>query len=202
VTEQLELLRVLKARRARLNLHVGLPRPGALRALSGLADAISLDLVGDDHTVREVYGLDRPARAYFDAYLELREEFRVFPHLCLGLHGGELRGEGRVLEWLEAAGAPALVLLVLRPTAGTAYASRTPPAVGAVVRFLAEARLRLPSTRLYLGCMRPGGDYRRALDGLAVWAGVQKVVQPAPSALEQARGLGLELTRGEECCVL
>jgi len=50
--------------------------------------------------------------------------------------------------------------------------------------------------------MRPGGEYRSRLDALAVRAGVNGIVQPAPAARRLAASLGLEAVPGDECCVL
>ncbi len=55
---------------------------------------------------------------------------------------------------------------------------------------------------LAMGCMRPGGLYRVELDCLAVRAGLNGIVNPAPAAVRLARQFGLEVLRGEECCVL
>jgi uncharacterized radical SAM superfamily protein len=88
------------------------------------------------------------------------------------------------------------------PTPGTHYADRQPPGVADVAAILAEARLRWPDKPLYLGCMRPKGRYRTALDPLAVRAGVNKIVNPARAAVHLAQSLGLSVVRGRECCAL
>lgn len=187
-------------RHYRLNIHPGLLEAQEAAVLGPLATVVSFDLVGDDDTIREVYGLDRTVEDYRRTYRELRKYARVIPHLCLGIHGGEFRGEYRALEMLKEEGAEALVLLVFIPTRGTPFADRRPPDLRQVVRFLTEARLTLPETPLYLGCMRPGGRYREWLDMLAVRAGVNRIVIPAKVALALAEGLGLKFDRGEECC--
>lgn len=187
--------------RYRLNLHTGLLTPAEAAAIGPLAHLISFDLVGDETTIREIYGLNRSVEDYRRLYQELRRYARrVVPHLTLGLHGGEFRGEYRVLEMLQEEGAKALVLLVFIPTRGTPLATASPPPLGEVARFLAEARRRLPTTQLYLGCMRPGGRYREWLDMLAVRAGLNRIVMPARVALSLAEALGLTVTGGDECC--
>jgi len=157
--------------------------------------------VGDNGTIREVYGLHYTVDDYVRTYIMLRRYARVVPHLTLGLRGGHFSGEYTALDILRRLGLDTLVILVLIPTAGTRYAGCRPPVLEEVAGFLLEARQSLPDTPIYLGCMRPGGSYRRRLDELAVRAGVNKIVNPAVSAIRLAEGLGLSARWENECCV-
>lgn len=190
------------ARQVRLNFHVGLFPVERWPELEGLADTVSFDLVTDDQTIREVYGLAVSGDAYWRAYRALSQRVRTVPHVCLGLKGGAIDGEWGTLERLAAEPPEVLVFIVFIPTPGTAYADRPRPDLAEVAAFLAEARLRLPGTRLLLGCLRPGGRYRQELDQLAVRAGINAIVQPAAGLEEFAAGLGLAIAWGEECCAL
>jgi biotin synthase-related radical SAM superfamily protein/uncharacterized radical SAM superfamily protein len=201
VTAHLEQVAALRPGR-RLNWHTGLIGEDELRAIQSLADVVSFDLVGDQATIGEVYGLAATVEDYRAAYRVLRGLVPVVPHITVGLRGGEISGEREALRILQEEGAVAIVFLVFIPTPGTRYAGRMPPPVGEVARLLAEARLAFPETPLLLGCMRPGGRYRRALDALAVRAGINRIVKPQPATLEIAAGLGLRVEHGEECCVL
>jgi uncharacterized radical SAM superfamily protein len=196
------LPRIAALRRGRLlNWHVGLIDEDEMQTIAPYVDVISFDWVGDDQTIREVYGFHRSAEDYARTYAMLRRYTRVVPHLTLGLRGGRFSGEYAALDRIQAAGADSLVLLVLIPTPGTCYAHCDPPALGEVADFLQAARLKLPGTPIYLGCMRPGGRYRRQLDALALRAGVSKIVNPAPSAVQLAAELGLSVRWENECCV-
>jgi len=196
-------LRRLKGMGVRLNLHVGLIDEAGAAAVAGLADTVSFDYVGDAAVAREVYGVQVEAGAYERAYAALRRHApRVVPHLCLGLLGGGESGEERALEQLAAAGAPALVFLVLIPTPGTRYAGVAPPHLERVAGLFALARGLFPATPLMLGCMRPTGAYRRELDMLAVRAGLDGIVLPARAAQDEARRLGRPVRWREECCAL
>ena len=197
----LEEIRALRPGR-RLNWHVGLVGEEEATALEGLADVISFDLVGDDDTIAEVYGLKVTVEDYRRTYRLLRRSFPVVPHITIGLRGGRLSGERAALRFLQEEGAEAIVFLVFIPTPGTRYAGCAPPPLGEVAGLLAEARLTFPGIPLLLGCMRPGGAYRRALDSLAVRVGVNRIVKPHPAALELAARLGLRVEAGRECCVL
>jgi uncharacterized radical SAM superfamily protein len=198
--EHFQWLEELRSGR-RLNWHVGLIGQDELGVILPYVDVVSFDFVGNDETIREVYGLGHTVADYVATYELLQRHLPVVPHVTIGLRGGQLGHEQEALDLLVTLGCDALVLLVFVPTPGTRYAACAPPSVGEVVRLLAEARLRFPRTPLYLGCMRPRGPYRKALDPLAVHAGVNRIVSPAREAVALARELGLMIERGTECCV-
>jgi uncharacterized radical SAM superfamily protein len=185
-----------------LNWHVGMIYEEEMRAIAPYVDIVSFDFVGDNETIREVYGLDCTVDDYVYTYAMLRQYAKVVPHLTLGLRGGRLSGEYAALHMLEKTGLDALVVLVLIPTPGTRYASCRPPSLEEVADFLSTARRTLSNTPLYLGCMRPGGHYRLQLDPLAVRTGVNKIVNPAPSAVQTAQDLDLIIQWEDECCVI
>ena len=201
VTAHLDKVAAVREGRT-MNWHVGLINRAEIEAIRPYVDVISFDFVGDAATIREVYGLDKTVEDYVDTYRMLTEYVPVVPHLTIGLRGGDISGEYAALQALSQLQASHLVLLVFIPTAGTRYADRQPPEIGAVVDVLAEARIRLPKTPLYLGCMRPHGDYRAELDVLAVRCGVNKIVSPAREAVNLAEELGMEIVRGRECCAI
>ncbi len=196
----LEAIRALRPGR-RLNWHVGLVEEAEAAALEGLAEVVSFDMVGDDDTIAEVYGLEATVEDYRRTYRLLRRSLLVVPHITIGLRGGRLSGERAALRLLQEEGSEAIVFLILIPTPGTRYAGCAPPPLREVAGLLAEARLAFPTIPLLLGCMRPGGAYRRALDSLAVRAGINRIVKPHPAALELASRLGLQVEAGWECCV-
>ena len=185
-----------------MNWHVGFVSEKEMEAIAPLVDVVSFDFVGDEATIREVYGLDRTVDDYVETYRLLRRHARTLPHVTIGLRGGALGHEMAAFEQLQALGADGLVLLVFIPTPGTRYAERQPPPVDAVADLLAEARLRFPAVPLYLGCMRPKGAYREALDPLAVQAGLNVIVSPSRAARKAAEALGLAARQIRECCVL
>jgi uncharacterized radical SAM superfamily protein len=186
----------------RLNWHVGFVAEHEMQTIVPLVDVVSFDFVGDDQTIREVYGIERTVEDYVATYRLLRRYARTLPHITIGLRCGELGHELPALELLQDLGVDGLVFLVLMPTPGTRYAGCTPPLPGLVANVMAEARVRLPGIPLYLGCMRPKGSYRDELDPLAVRAGVNVIVSPSRSARLLATELGLSTCQTRECCVL
>lgn len=186
----------------RLNWHVGLADEETIRAIAPYADVVSFDIVGDDATIHEVYGLSATAADYWRTYDLLRRYVpMVVPHITIGLRGGHISGEHAALAELQRRGVEIVVYLVLIPTRGTAYAECAPPSPETVGDVLAAARCALPETALYLGCMRPGGSYRDRVDAVALRAGVNAIVNPAPSAVALAAELGLRVVWDDECCV-
>jgi len=188
--------------RGRLNLHTGLVGREEAELLGELATVVSFDLPGNDATIAAVYGLPFTAAQYLQAYRDLLTYTRVVPHICIGLHGGLIGGEYQLLKNLQGEAVEAISFIVFRPTAGTAFEKASPPPLSDTARLMASARLMFPRVPLYLGCMRPGGRYREELDLLALQAGVNKIVLPAPAARQKAADLGLEVIMSEECCSL
>ena len=194
-------LRELKGSR-KFNMHVGLIEAEDIPGVAALADRVSFDFVGDDATIREVFGIDRRVADYVECYRNLRRLAPVTPHICIGLHGGQIRGERLALALLKEMGAESLTLIILNPTAGTRYADCAPPDIREVEDIFRLARKTFPDIPVQLGCMRPGGTYREQVDILAVETGLDAIVQPSPGARKLAVEMGLTVSWGEECCGL
>jgi len=199
VRRYLDRIRSLRPGR-RLNWHVGFVHEDDLREIVSLVDVVSFDFVGDDATIREVYGLQRTVDDYVRTYRMLQRHVRVVPHITVGLRGGQISGEYRALSLLRELDAETLVFIVLIPTKGTAYADRAPPTPATVGNLIATARRMMPDTPLYLGCMRPAGRYRDQVDQAAIRVGINKIVNPAPSAVSLAADMGLRILWEDECC--
>lgn len=201
IVDKIPELQRLKGRK-RYNFHVGLMEEAELQAVGPLADVISFDFVGSDETIREVFGLERTVDDYIACYRNLRCHAKVVPHICVGLHGGEIVGEYRALELLKELGCDSLTFIVLIPTKGTRYEHVTPVDLQQVAELFCYARLLFPSIEINLGCMRPGGLYRQELDCLAVQCGLNGIVQPHRKALALAESLQLAIREAKECCSL
>jgi uncharacterized radical SAM superfamily protein len=201
ISEHVAELKALKQGR-RYNLHVGLMDKAQIEEIAEIADCVSFDFVGDDETIREVFGLERTVSDYVHCYKELRQRVKVMPHICIGLHGGEIRGEYRAVELLKDLGVDALTFIIFTPTRGTRYVECLPPKMDEVVKLLQWARETCPLVSIHLGCMRPGGRYRSEIDEWAVKIGIDMIVNPTPKAVALAKELGMSILQREECCVL
>lgn len=202
ILRYLPIIKEIKASQRRTNLHVGLLDDEEIEKVGIVADVVSFDFVGDNETIRDVYGLNKSVEDYIRVYSKLREKVTVLPHICIGLRGGKISGEYKALELLQKLGVKGLVFIVFAPTEGTKYAKKEAPSLEEVAKLLCRAREDFPQVPIHLGCMRPKGKYRAELDQLALRCGVNKIVQPTSGAINLANQLGLLVKEGEECCVL
>ena len=187
-----------------ISAHTGLT-PGWLARELGRAgvDQADFDLIGDDETIELALGIDRTVEDYARAMNALKRSLpHVAPHICVGLHGGEVRGERKALELAAEIRPHVLVILVLTPTPGTGFehvSGPSPDAVGDIVRM---ARAMLPKTRLALGCMRPRDARRTEFELQALLSGIDRIELPSERTLEAARKIGLEVRRLDMCCAV
>ncbi len=186
----------------RLNMHLGLASEEVIRTVAPFCHVVSFDFLVDDDTIRDVYGFPASGGDYLRTYSMLRQHVKVIPHICIGLHGGQISGELDALCALTEIGADAIVFIVFIPTSGTLYENCMPPPIEGVARIIATARCLFPQTPIYLGCMRPHGRYRHVLDPMAIRAGVNRIVVPSQEGRAEASELGLNASWIEECCAL
>ncbi len=201
-SEYITKIEELKKANCRINMHIGLANDEEINKAAKVADSVSFDFLVDDETIKEVYGIDRKGIDYINVYLKLRQKVKVLPHICIGLKGGEIRGEYAALERLKELGAEAMVFIIFIPTPGTKYADRKPPELSEIIKILTYARVEFPDISIHLGCMRPKGKLRAEIDYYAIECGVNKLVNPTGAAVKRAAELGLKLKYGEECCAL
>jgi hypothetical protein len=187
-----------------ISAHTGL-MPGWLARELGRAgvDLADFDLIGDDETIKEVLGIERTVGDHRRSLLELSRCLpHVVPHICIGLHAGELRGELAALDIVADLNFSTLVLLVLNPTVGTKFENVSQPAPPLIGEVVARARLRLPNATLALGCMRPRDIERVEIELQALRSGIDRVEIPERRTIEAARAMGLNVKRLEACCAV
>ncbi len=187
----------------KINAHVGLTPSEELRQLvsSGI-DSFSVDLYGDDTTIHEVLGLDAKADDYFRVFEDLgRLGARTLaPHICIGIHGGELKGELKSIERLKKLEPRTLILISLIPTKGSEYEKVLAPSGNLIRSVIEKAREELPGTKLVLGCMRSKMD--RSFEYDLVRAGLDGIVLPATRTVDMLRADGYTIKRRATCCSL
>jgi uncharacterized radical SAM superfamily protein len=200
----LPAIAALKEMGLRVIVHTGLTDAETARGLyeAGVDQAL-FDVIGDRETIGAVYGLPYTPDDYARGLDTLRRAgLQVAPHVVIGLHFGQLRGELNALEIIHRVGADVVVLVVLRPLPGTAMAAVPAPSPEQVGRLAAVARLLVPTTPLTLGCARPAGPAKPIMERLAVLAGANVIAYPDPATVELAREAGLEIQFLESCCTL
>jgi uncharacterized radical SAM superfamily protein len=187
-----------------ISAHTGLVPSWLARELGreGI-DLADFDLIGDDETIKLVLGIDRTVEDYRNSMKALKRSLPyVTPHICVGLHAGEVRGERRALEVAAEINPPVLVTLVLVPTPETDFEHVAGPSPKALGEIIAEARLKLPETTLALGCMRPRDTRRAEFELQALRSGVDRVELPSERTLEAAHEMGLKVRRLDACCAV
>lgn len=190
----------------RVVVHTGLVRRRELAqglAAAGI-DAAMLDIIGANETIREVYHLDDTTVDDFERALALlsEAELRIIPHIVIGLHYARLLGEDDALAMIARYPVSTLVLVVLTPLVGTAMEGLAPPPLEDVSAFFGRARAALPETKVNLGCARPLGDMKVALDRAAIDHGLNGIAYPAEGSVAYARSRGLEPRFYDYCCSL
>ncbi len=187
----------------KVNAHVGLSSKAELKGLveSGV-DAFSVDLYGDDATVREVLGLQAKSEDYFRVLDDLRElgAPRVAPHICIGIHEGKLGGEFKAIERLAKTAPDMLILISLIPTRGSAYEKVAVPDASLVRSVIERARAAMPDTKLVLGCMRSKLDRGSEYD--LVKSGLDGIVLPSTKTVERLQSDGYRIKKSANCCAL
>lgn len=187
-----------------ISAHTGLMPSWLVREVGRAGvDLADFDLIGDDETIKLVLGVERRVGDYRRTLRELGRWLpHVVPHICIGLHEGELRGELTALEIAADSNYSALVLLVLIPTADTQFEGKNPPSPANVGKVVARARIRLPDTPIALGCMRPRGAYRNEIELQALRSGIDRIEMPSEQTIRAARAMGLKVMRLNACCAV
>jgi hypothetical protein len=201
----LDALGEVKRRTAlHLSIHSGMvDGPMAIALKQTGVDQANVDIVGAEETWREVMHLpdgaallDQTLQALHSAALE------VVPHVVMGIHAGRIGGERMALEILRRYPPKLLVWVVLMPLPATPMAAALPPTIEEAARLLGESRLLFPESQIALGCARPRGEYRRALERIAIDAGVNRVALYSEETVAYARSLGAEVGFLQTCCSL
>jgi len=164
-------------------------------------DAALVDIIGSDETIRKVYNLNVTVKDYAKSLKALQEAGLNFvPHVIVGLHDGELKGEFHALKMILSCKPSAIVVIAFMPIRGTAMAKVKPPQPADIAKVTATARLMFPETPLVLGCMRPKGKHRAEIDILALKAGANAIAFPSEEAIKYAEKQGYALSFSSYCC--
>lgn len=173
---------------------------GARRMEAAGVDTAMMDVIGSDETIRQVYHLDRPVEDFEATLAALTATtMEISPHIVVGLHYGQIKGEARALDIVARYPVQALVLVVIMPFYARPGTFVTPDTAD-VGRIFLEARTRLADRQVLLGCARPAGMHKRVTDAYAVMAGLDGIAFPADGAVAVARAIGREWHQEHACC--
>ena len=165
-----DLIRVRRELGMTIRVHPGIPDEETVAGLAEVGvDGAMMDIIGENHTIRDVYHLADTTTEHYERALALLDRYDVpsIPHIILGLHYGQMRGEQKALEIIARHHHRAVVLVILMPLFGTPMVHVTPPPVEEIMRFFCphphdsasvpgDAGLR-PSCRIQQITDRPRG---------------------------------------------
>ncbi|MEA3255247.1 MAG: radical SAM protein [Candidatus Altiarchaeota archaeon] len=184
--------------------HTGIMDYGEAKSLNEAGiDGVCVDIVGSEETTREIYGIE----LYPEDYQKTLKAFEragiknISPHVCVGLHYGELMHEINALNIISCIKPSNVVIIGLTNLMGTPMEDvRIKP--GDLIRILCLARIMFPESYVSLGCARGKGEVRSEIDKLAVQAGVNNIAVPTPEAYREAERLNLTIREFKACCAL
>ncbi|MBU4339903.1 MAG: radical SAM protein, partial [Euryarchaeota archaeon] len=184
----------------KISAHTGIVNRTQAQVLAQYLDMALVDVIGDDDTIHDILGLDASAQDYENSLKELSAAgIPLAPHIIVGLHNGNLKGEFKALEMVKKFNPEVVVIVVFIPTKGTALEGTAPPKLEDVVKVITTAR-EMFDAPLSLSCVRPGGRYRSKLDRYAILCGIDRIAVPSRSAYTTARELGLDIVEIPEMC--
>jgi hypothetical protein len=185
----------------RIAIHTALTDESGARAMeSAGVDTAMMDVIGAEATIRDVYHLDRPVEDFEATLAALcATSMEVSPHIVVGLHYGRILGEPNALDIVSRHAVKALVLVVVMPFYAKPGLYAVPDTTD-VGRIFGEARIRLQERQVLLGCARPPGLHKRAVDAYAVMAGLDGIAFPADGVVSVAQAVGRPFHQEHACC--
>lgn len=164
-------------------------------------DAVLIDIIGSDETIREICNLNLTVSNYDESLKALNDAGLNFvPHVIAGLHYGRLLGEMHALQMISNYNPSAIVIIAFMPIRGTEMEKVEPPKPIDIARIIAAARLMFPNKPIALGCMRPKGEHRGETDIIAIKAGADAIAFPSEKAIKYAEAMGYQLKFSSFCC--
>jgi hypothetical protein len=204
--EFIPAIRAIKERdpQFKIIVHTGLIQEGPARELKEAGvDQILIDVIGDEDTIRQVYHLNKRVRDYEDTLLMLKEMgHRLAPHIIIGHHFGEIKGEWKALEMVTRIGVETLVLVVIKPLLPMKTSGIKIPKPEETSRISAIARILNPHIPIRMGCIRPAHPWKAEMEKGFIDSGVNTIAYPLQGTMDYAKEIGLETRCIDMCCSL
>ena len=185
-------------------VHTGLIRREIAKGLKEAGvDQILIDVIGDDDTIHEVYHLKKRVEDYEETLWMLKEMgHRLAPHIIIGHHFGEIRGEWKALEMVTRVGVETIVLVIFKTLLPAGENHFKVPKPEETSRISAVARILNPNIPIRMGCIRPAHPWKAEMEKGFILSGVNTVTYPLQGTIEFANELGLQTRIIEMCCSL
>ena len=189
-----------------VKLHTGLvDKELAEDIVAAGVDIASVEVVGSNETIQEIFDFNATVDSYADTLqnLEAAGMPYIVPHVCIGLHYGELNGEFHALEVIKNFCDPSLlVLIIFRPTKGTILEQCKISSADDVSTVVEKAKELFPDKDVSLGCIRPRAKFREEIELAALKAGVTRMEIPSKNTLRCASEMGYSIKKIHACCAL
>ena len=185
-------------------VHTGLIRRETAKELKEAGvDQILIDVIGNDDTIREVYHLNKRVEDYEETLWMLKEVgHRLAPHIIIGHHFGEIRGEWRALEMVTRVGVETIVLVILKTLFPAGENHFKVPKPEETSRISAIARILNPDIPIRMGCIRPAHPSKAEMEKGFILSGANTIAYPLQGTIDYAKEIGLETKFIEMCCSL
>lgn len=186
-----------------LNVHTGFLPTQHFHYLT-FFDSISIDIVGDQKILKEVYNLDVNISNLKDNILKIDEFLnnaksknpllgdkipKIVPHITIGILNGMDSYEEKAIDFISKLNIDKVVFNFLIPTKGTFYAKAKNVEIKRLSEIINYARSTLPGKKIYIGCMRPFGKSRVELDFACFDLSVDAIVNPSKDFVVQIKKL-------------
>lgn len=200
------LIRTIKEKdpQFKIIIHTGLIRREIAEGLKeARIDQILIDVIGDDDTIREVYHLNKRVEDYEETLWMLKEmRHRLAPHIIIGHHFGEIKGEWRALEMVTRVGVETIVLVIIKPLHTNVKGRFEIPRPDETSRISSVARILNPTTPIRMGCIRPAHPWKAEMEKGFIHSGANTIAYPLQGTIEYAKEIGLETKFIQMCCSL
>jgi uncharacterized radical SAM superfamily protein len=200
------VIRTIKERDPQFKVicHTGLVRRDVAKELKeARVDQVLIDVIGDDETIHEVYHLNKHVEDYEETLWMLKEMgHRLAPHIIIGHHFGEIKGEWKALEMVTHVGVETIVLVILKTLLAVGKNHFKVPRPDVTTRISAIARILNPKIPIRMGCIRPAHPWKAEMEKGFIDSGVNTIAYPLQGTIEYAKEIGLETKFIEMCCSL
>ena len=185
-------------------VHTGLIQRRAAKGLKEAGvDQILIDVIGDNDTIRETYHLNKCVEDYEETLWMLKEiGHHLAPHIIIGHHFGEIKGEWKALEMITKVAAETIVLVIIKPLSAAGKGLMRIPRPEETSKISAVARILNPTTPIRMGCIRPSHPWKGEMEKGFIDSGVNTIAYPLQGTIDYAKEIGLETKFVEMCCSL
>jgi len=104
----------------------------------------------------------------------------------IGANYGKIQKEYEAIEFLEKIKPKKLIFIIITPLENTTFRDINLPSLKEIEELWKFTKRKLPQTNLYLGCVRPKGEYRYNVDSLALELSFKAIVNPHSDVIKNS----------------